>query len=200
MVGGMVSPGPHDIEASSGLFVNVVDPSPDMIRLEDIAHALGRVCRYSGHCREFYSVAEHAVFVSHRLQRQGYSLMTQLLGLHHDDAEAYLCDIPRPIKSLLQPVYGNLSDKMDAAIALALGLDFEGDPLHLPEIKDADNWALLVEARHLLPSQGRTWTSDFIADQPSRIVTPDYWTGGLSPKKATKLFLDRHHELMKGLT
>jgi hypothetical protein len=93
---------------------------------------------------------------------------------------------------------------MDSAIMLALG--FEKDLLeqHHEYIKAADNFALFVEARFLIPSQGRGWWDGEqgafkwdIGDMPSRIVTPNYWSNGLSPKKAKKLYLARHVELAK---
>lgn len=148
------------------------------------------------------SVAEHAVFVSKRLERQGHNKLIQLAGLHHDDPEAYLQDIPRPFKPLLGRTYERLSDKMDVAIVKALELPFEVADLHTRTIKSADNWSLLLEARYLLPSQGKGWQEGQqgsgawgLDDQPSRIVTPDYWHGGLTPPIASGMFLARHAEL-----
>lgn len=202
-VNGVHVPTNHEVETFSGRFVDTSDPSPATIVLEDIAHSLAATCRYGGHCSSFYSVAEHAVFCSIRAERLGLGRQAQLMALHHDDAEAYLGDIPRPLKPLLGRVYGELSDRMDAAIVEALALPFSWTAFHLPNIKTIDTWALLVEARFLLPSQGKGWYLGEqgahawgLEEQPSRIVVPDYWLGGLTPRKAEKLYLNRHKELM----
>lgn len=195
-------PSDHEIETVSGNFVDVSKPDPATIDIHDIAHALAATCRYGGHSKVFYSVAEHAVFVSKRLERQGHKRLVQLAGLHHDDAEAYLGDIPRPFKPLLGRSYERMSDRMDAAIVEALELPFDSSAFHSSYVKSADNWSLLVEARYLLPSQGKGWqegqqgsNSWGLDDQPSRIVTPDYWHGGLTPSIASGMFLARHAEL-----
>jgi hypothetical protein len=190
----------HEIETFGGRFVDTSNPSVETIALEDIAHALANICRYGGHCATFYSVAEHAVFVSKRLERKGHPRDIQIAGLHHDDAEAYLGDIPRPIKPLLGNAYKRMTADMDEAIGAALNIEPSG--FHDPLVKDADNWALFVEAKYLLPSGGKHWwngeqgaDSWGLPPQPTRIVTPDYWRGGLTPAEAERLFLRRHAEL-----
>lgn len=197
-------PSDHEVETFNGRFVDVSNPSPDTITLDDIAHALSNTCRYGGHCERFYSVAEHAVFVSKRLERKGYSKLVQLAGLHHDDAEAYLGDIPRPLKPLLGEPYRQMTTEMDEAIVQALVWQHgvHAANFHAPQVKEADNWALFVEARHLLPSEGRQWFSGGqgsdqweLGGLPSRIVIPDYWLGGISPDAAQRLFIQRHWEL-----
>lgn len=194
-------PSTHEVETFTGQFVDTKHPQPDTIVLEDIAHALAATCRYGGHCQRFYSVAEHAVFCSVRVERKGYNKAMQMAALHHDDAEAYLGDIPRPMKSLLGKTYRTLTNRMDIAIGIALGIN-DAD-FHAPVVKDADNWALFVEARHLLPSQGRHWFNGDqgaatwgLERQPARIVVPDYWHGGLSPEDARDLYIQRHNALV----
>lgn len=195
-------PSNHEVETFSGRYVDTSNPMAETIALEDIAHALAATCRYGGHCQDFYSVAEHAVFCSVRAQRMGLSRLKQLAALHHDDAEAFLGDIPRPLKPLLGERYTILSDRMDSAICRGLDLPFGYMAFHESQIKLIDTWALLVEARFLLPSQGKGWYLGEqgahawgLEDQPSRIVVPDYWHGGLTPRKAEKLYLNRHKEL-----
>jgi hypothetical protein len=202
-VNGVHVPTNHEVETFSGRFVDTSNPRADTIALEDIAHSLAATCRYGGHCKDFYSVAEHAVFCSVRLERVGYGRKLQLAALHHDDAEAYLGDIPRPMKPLLGSIYGELSDQMDEAVCEALELPFTASAFHDHVVKLVDTWALLVEARFLLPSQGKGWYLGEqgahawgLEEQPSRIVVPDYWLGGLTPRKAEKLYLNRHKELM----
>lgn len=196
-------PSSHEVETFSGQFVDTKRPQADTIVIEDIAHALAATCRYGGHCRSFYSVAEHSVFCSLRVERKGYGRDLQIAALHHDDAEAYLSDIPRPMKSLLGAAYARLTERMDAAIVEALELTGIQNDFHHPAVKDADNWALFVEARHLLPSQGRHWFNGDqgaatwgLDRQPNRIVVPDYWQGGLEPRYAKALYLARHTQLI----
>jgi hypothetical protein len=183
----------YEVETFSGRFVDTGAPTPESICIEDIAHALSSICRFGGHSKRFYSVAEHAVFVSRRLEEEYpeyFDLAMQ--GLHHDDAEGYLGDIPRPLKALLQPIYGLLSKQMDEAIAIALHLPMHGEYASL--VKEADNFALLVEANHLMPSHGINWEgSDMV--EVGAPPTPDYWLGGLKPWKAEELYLTRHKEL-----
>lgn len=181
-----------EVETSTGKYLDMENPTIDAIELEDIAHALGNICRYNGHCLNYYSVAEHAVFVSIRLERKGYSRIIQLAGLHHDDAEAFLGDIPRPLKPLLEPKYSELTDAIDAVICEGLNLPFERDAFHGNEVKAADDWSLIVEARHLLPSQGRGW---LLQPTESRVIIPDYYLNGIEPQAASKLYLARHKEL-----
>lgn len=70
-------------------------------QIGDISHALSNICRYNGQV-DFYSVAEHALRVSHMLGSEGHDPLTQLLGLHHDDCEAYITDVPAPQKRLFR--------------------------------------------------------------------------------------------------
>lgn len=66
----------------------------------DIAQSLSNLCRYNGHT-QYYSVAEHSVWVADLLHDQGYSPEVQRLGLWHDATEAYVGDVPRPYKHLV---------------------------------------------------------------------------------------------------
>jgi uncharacterized protein len=199
-------PTAYEVETFSGNFVDTKAPDPGTIVLEDIAHALAMTCRYGGHALRFNSVAEHAVFVSRRLESIGGSRDLCLAGLHHDDPEAYLGDIPRPIKPLLGAKYKHLTTRMERAIATALG--FSPDVirlLHSNAVKEADVYALLIEARHLLPSRGVNWSGSFsdwdmasavhVRDTARR--TPVYWTRGINPSEAEGLYLSRHWELAK---
>ncbi len=208
-------PHEYEVETYSGSYVNVNRPQPNTIFLTDIAHALSNICRYGGHCKHFYSVAQHSVFCAERVRREGYGRKRQLAALHHDDAEAFLGDIPRPLKPLLGAAYKRLTDKMDVAIVGALQLPFEiksgstgpyVPAFHEQRVKMADNDALFIEAKHLLPSQGKHWWDGDqgaakwgLPPKKKRIVTPDYYIPYvLSPENARDLFLRTHAALTEG--
>lgn len=80
------------IRTFTGILVDPVHLRPEDVRIEDIAHALSNQCRFSGHCFPRYSVAEHSVRVMKKCQ------LDPLSALLHDASEAYLVDLPRPLK------------------------------------------------------------------------------------------------------
>jgi hypothetical protein len=196
------TPSPYEVETFSGRYVDTSNPRVEDIDLGDIAHALSNICRYGGHSKYHYSVAQHAVFVSRRLERKGFPWLIVFGGLHHDDTEYVLGDIPRPLKGLLRSLgsaYDDLSDRMDEIICEYLGHGLGPSMFHDPVIKDSDNFSLFVEARHLLPSRGINWSGSQLDDWgvrqdglPARIITPDYWQGPIPPEVAEQEFLDRH--------
>lgn len=137
-----------------------INPTPDMIDIEDIAHALSHVNRFNGHTHEPYSVAAHSLHVTSivlRLnRRRGAATDYQLLlaALLHDASEAYLCDIPSPIKPHLIG-YAEIEQRLQTVIAERFGFDpaYYRDPL----IKRADLIALATEKRDLMPKHPEPW-------------------------------------------
>jgi hypothetical protein len=133
---------------ASGLDFYPMAPDPAAVRIEDIAHALSNICRYGGHVSKFYSVAQHSVLVSRALPPH-----LRLWGLLHDSAEAYVGDIPRPLKRHLVG-YEAIEAGVMAAIVTALGLS----PAEMPrEVKTVDNAIIADEARALMPSRAKDW-------------------------------------------
>lgn len=114
---------------------------------EEIAHALGNICRYSGHSLRFYSVAEHSVLVAMLCEQMG--LADPFEGLLHDGHEAYLVDMPSPWKALL-PEYRKIEGKLE----LALRAQYRLAPKPSDGCKTADWIALAIETRTLLPTKG----------------------------------------------
>lgn len=104
------------ITTFTGRTINVFEPRPDDICIEDIAHALAHQCRYGGHTRRFYSVAEHCCILAGVAPPY-----LKLIALMHDAAEAYLVDVPRPIKKQLL-VYYDIEAVLEQAIAKRFGL------------------------------------------------------------------------------
>ena len=117
----------------SGRDIDILDFRVEDIKVEEVAHALALTCRYGGHCREFYSVAQHAVIVARYLEAQGHPLDVVMAGLHHDDSEAYLGDIIRPLKDLL-PIYKEIETRFEMTLAEHFGIQY---PYH-EAVKDAD--------------------------------------------------------------
>lgn len=105
------------------------DPKPQDVNIDDIAQGLSLTCRFSGQCNQFYSVAQHSVYVSHLVPKE-----LALEGLLHDAPEAYITDIPRPIKHMLDGyggVFGIMESGIYAAIADKFGiLDVVPEPVH----------------------------------------------------------------------
>lgn len=133
----------NSIRTNSGLYVNVFDTDPDTILIEDIAHALSMIPRFGGHLSRFYSVAQHSVLcfklsISHGIE---YGLSALL----HDASEAYLLDMPTPIKNGL-PDYKETEYKLMEVIAKKFGFEF---PLN-SVIKTVDAEALEIEWENLV--------------------------------------------------
>lgn len=131
-----------------------LDPCPAEVFIEDIAHSLSLQCRYAGHCRHFYSVAEHSVLLA-RWLRGKYGAMTALYGLLHDASEAYLVDVPRPVKPSLTG-YKEVEARVQAAVFQRFGLIPD-----LPDtVHDADNRIIGDELVNLQPMEWHARHSD----------------------------------------
>ena len=147
------------MDTYTGGQVNLPQPQPGQIRIEDIAHSLANQCRFNGHCRFFYSVAHHSVTVAcdvsqlGALDFLGNNSRLQLLALLHDAHEAYTGDVTRPVKSLL-PQLGKIQDMIQRAIYADLNIAPPSDD-EAATIKKADNRMLAAEAKYLMVSQGK---------------------------------------------
>ena len=155
------------------------DPRPEEINVIDIAHSLANQCRYAGHCREFYSVAQHSVIVSRIVP-----LEFQLWGLLHDAAEAYLVDLPRPLKrfSAIGDAYRVVERRLMLAVCERFGL--ENDEPWCVHV--ADDVALMTEKRDLMPG---LWKWRETAQPLVETIKPQ------SPAEAEGEFLGRAGEL-----
>jgi uncharacterized protein len=136
------------IQTYTGRVFWPLDPQPEDVDIRDIAHALANQCRFAGHCREFYSVAQHSVLVALALPPE-----LQVYGLLHDAAEAYLVDLPRPVK---RSVKGYLEAEEKVLEAIAQHFEIL---LPIPEAVFAeDNNALLTEKRDLMAPCPKNWS------------------------------------------
>jgi len=106
------------IRTYTGKIFDVLNPDPDLICIEDIAHALSNLCRFGGHTRRFYSVAQHSFLCATHAPEP-----LKLTALLHDASEAYLVDVPSPIKQFL-PVYQEMEDRLMQIIAKKFGFEY----------------------------------------------------------------------------
>lgn len=177
MVAVKVGVGPT-IMLRSGAWFDFCAPDSSEFTIEDIAHGLANICRYSGQCRKFYSVAEHSILVSETAE--GF----ELEALLHDAAEAFLGDITRPLKQML-PEYKRIETEVERAI-----LDRFGVIWPLPQqVKQADLRVLAAEQKQIMPEGTDGWVRGQKVE-PAPIVVRH-----LSPDAAKSLFLSRFEAL-----
>ncbi len=129
------------ITTASGVRFTPFSPRAEQIRIADIAHALSNLCRANGHCRHFYSVAQHSVNCAREAAARGYSRRVQFACLLHDASEAYLSDITRPVKRNM-PAYLDFEKVLQDAIFAAFGLDYltDGEQAQIISVDDALLW------------------------------------------------------------
>jgi hypothetical protein len=133
----------HWYQTFQGERFNPLLAEPSDIQIEDIAHALSQICRYGGHCRKFYSVAQHSVIVAAHLAPP-----FQFEGLMHDSPEAYIGDMVKPLK-IQMPEFNRVENHVWRVIAKRFHLPNTMSP----KVKKADAQALGTERRDLLDNR-----------------------------------------------
>lgn len=175
----------HDwFQTASGKRFWAFDPHVDDLDIMDIAHALSMKCRYGGHTREYFSVAQHSVIVA-QIVNSWFPAERRLIltALMHDAAEAYSADVVRPIKRRI-PQFKEIEERIEAVIAQKFDLIFP-----FPRsIKEADNMALNTERRDLLTQTDHVWNTHDAGILPGRIVPLDW-------RESKKLFLYLYNQL-----
>lgn len=154
-----------------------LSPRLEDINALDICHALSNQCRFTGHTRFFYSVAEHSCRVSDILPDE-----LKLTGLLHDASEAYLMDLARPVKEQREmSLFREAEDKLMYNIAFHFGLTYP-----LPkEVKEADGILLVTEYRDLM-EKNKVREGDFNGYKPlNEFIRP--WT----PVQAKSAMMER---------
>lgn len=168
------------IQTYSGKAFYPLEPDIESIDIIDIAHSLSMQCRYTGHCKKFYSVAEHCVLLSYAVPRW---LNEKKWALMHDATEAYLTDVPRPIKPFLFG-YKEAEDELMKVIAKKFDLS-----LSMPKIvKEYDYLITHNERAALMNPSDVQWN---LVGEPIEGVTIKCW----NPKEAGQMFLQRFEEL-----
>lgn len=170
----MICP-PNSIQTYTGIWFTPLDPKVQDIDIRDIAHALSNMCRYAGHVRKFLSVAEHCVYASYLVDPED-----ALEALLHDGTEAYLVDVPRPVKYMLPEyiLYEN-------ALQRAMDQRFSLKP-HTKQLKYVDTQLLVTESAQLF------YTGIVVEDIPPLAnFKIECW----NPGYAEAMFLNRFYEL-----
>src|SRR3954469_9520959 len=131
------------IQTYTGLRFSPLEPVEADVVVEDIAHALANQCRFGGHCTVFYSVAQHSCVVADVVAALDSSTEDQLWALLHDASEAYLLDLPHPLKhnTVLGDAYRAIEAPLQAVICARFGLPDEPPA----EVKEADRAVLASE-------------------------------------------------------
>lgn len=170
------------IETYTGLQFHILEPHPEEVNITDIAHALSMLCRFTGHTRFYYSVAQHSYLASFLVPPQ-----FQLEALLHDASEAYIGDMSRPLKHFSEcgRLYLEIEAKIEAVIKKKFGLP----PTMSPEVKEADNSLLYAEKKALM--EPCDWTHTWGKyEEIDTTIQP--W----EPQYAEAQFLRRYRQLL----
>lgn len=124
----------------TGKLIDLINPTADMIDIEDIAHALSQICRFGGHCSMPYNVAQHSVIVAALAPME-----LRKEALLHDAAEAYVGDVIKPLKVLIEPLFEDIEDRFMQVICQKFNLD----TMKLLEVKKYDRQVLETEHEFL---------------------------------------------------
>lgn len=186
MIYDLVDPTKAWIITFSGKKFYHLAPTPDMVDIGDIAHSLSMLCRWTGHTRFHYSVAQHSVYASKICPPE-----IAFAILMHDASEAYLGDMNRPLKHFTAagPAYLKIEEKVEEVIFKKFGV-----PFPLPAaVKEFDTRMLYTEKAQLMTVteatkyEAKKWGQD----ETVANIRIERWT----PKQAEKSFLRRFHEL-----
>lgn len=173
----------------SGIQFYLLEPKLEDISFTDIAHSHAMQCRWTGHCKYHYSIAQHEVLASYLVPQTGY---LPLQTLTHDGSEAYLGDMNRPLKHHTNA--GDAYRRVEWPIQNLI-YDAAGVPRVESEyVKIADNMMLYTELDQLLPKVNwDTVGNNPQGGSPTAEVLIEEW----SPRYAEQRWLERFDELYK---
>lgn len=170
----------------------LLQAEPEDICVRDIAHALAMQCRWTGHCKFHYSIAQHAYYCSYIGPEE-----SAFERLNHDDSEAYMGDMNRPLKHYTEAgvAYRQQEAKLERTIKEAFGIH----PVEHPSVGVADEIMLWAEKRQLLPVTTWEGFSATACDLGKSSEEPDPNSGPIieqwTPEQAEANFLRRWYEL-----
>jgi hypothetical protein len=163
---------------ASGKLFDFLDPHGSDFSIDDVAHGLANICRYTGQCRRFYSVAEHSILVSDTVSEFAYE------ALLHDAAEAFIGDVTRPLKQLL-PEFKRIEANVEAAIVER----FRMNPTYRKSVKEADLRVLAAEQAQVMAPGCADWAV------AARVLPAPVTVRHLDPPTAEREFLERYERL-----
>ncbi len=187
------------MQTRSGKRVDMVNPTPDSIDIFDIAWAIAHQCRFAGHTRRFYSVAEHLCWCHDEAELvYGQGSMQAKAALIHDAHEAYVVDVPRPLKGVLRSGerFGTYDyDRVEACFEAVVTERLLGgpvSPLIDAQVKKIDMAVLTAEAQELMCGDTGHWVT---ACTPAAV--PQYVRYGelVTPEAACRAWLSRAYRL-----
>lgn len=157
------------IETYTGKKFYPFDPRVEDIVVEDMIHAVCHLCRFGGHSRQFYSVGQHLLLVHQYLKDRDEAPLVRLYGLTHDFAEAYLADLPGPIKRMMAEY-----QELERRLSLMIWESFRVGPLDekiVSTVKEADKLILRHEA-NVLGVNKNNWAQNVPLNYPIREERP----------------------------
>lgn len=182
----------YTMRTYSGRYIDLSDPQPEDICLEDIAQGLGKQCRFNGQCLKFYSVAEHSLHGLTVARHANLSIAAQKAVLLHDASEAYIGDLIWPVKQAMgletcNSGFEQLEFRFNEAIRKALGFVY-----HAAVVKTIDNSLLHWERSLLFTTDDQLWHGSDKAMDLSQIVEMRCFT----PDDAPRIFYYTAKELL----
>lgn len=175
------------IQTYTGKVFPIFNPKPDDIDIRDIAHALSNLCRFGGHCKVYYSVAQHSIEAAKEMMIRYPPIQPiHRYGLLHDAAEAYLVDLPHPIKRRID-LYQEVEAKLMESISTRFDMKYPPDIAmsYRERMIDVDNVLLATERNAIMEKCPRKWKS------LDGVKTIERWLGPwLLPQEAEQKFLE----------
>lgn len=167
---------PPIIGTASGGCFHVLTPIEAEVKVEDIAHHLAHIGRYTGACSVLWSVGSHCLEVSRRIERAGGSKLEQLQGLLHDASEAYLVDVPRPFKpdvSIAGASYYDVEERIMRCIFRALDVAWPMAPI----VKETDDGMAYDEVANFFPPDSFIWRRYSITEKKTNLLPYSCYPG-----------------------
>ena len=176
------------IETFTGVMFNILNPTPDMIDIKDIAHAGSQLCRFTGHTKHHYSIAQHELLGSYLVPKE-----CALEFLLHDAAESYVNDMSRPLKHMtkLGETYRPIEDKIQSVIRQKFGLPV----IQTPIIHTVDNMMLWAEKKQLMFGRPEPNNQKLVNINTTEVA--DVKILEMSPRTVESFFLMRFKELQE---